>query len=376
MLDHNWKTIAAAGAVLAACNVSAHAQGTWTMKAPLPARLNEVSVAAVAGKLHVFGGSVLGFTGPYHVQYDPANDSWRPRAPLPRALDHIGSAVLNGKIYAIGGFVGGGTHKDGQNTAFEYDPASDTWRILAPMKAGRGSVGVAAFDGKIHAIGGRSPDNNVTVATHEVYDPASNTWKELAPLPKARDHAAVGVLDGKIHFAGGRFGSSSDRTGMHDVYDPKTNTWTAGPPLPTPRSGLAGAVYKGQFLVLGGEMPPAATNAENEAFDAKANAWFTLTPMPGGRHATGAAVLGDSVYLAGGSLKPGGGQVTDQTIVCTAPGQPFCPAGRWGGSGGSSEPDGVPNRLIETGLCRNVSSFNGLRAAGAPPHLPPSLAGG
>src|SRR5262249_60473281 len=132
-----------------------------------------------------------------------------------------------------------------------------------------------------------------------------------------------------------------------DTYAPKPNPWAWGPPLPTPRSGLAGAVYKGQFLVLGGEMPPAATNAENEAFDAKANAWFTLTPMPGGRHATGAAVLGDSVYLAGGSLKPGGGQVTDQTIVFTLPRQPLFPSGPWGGSGGSTEPGRAPHPLIE-----------------------------
>src|SRR5262249_51010824 len=142
-------------------------QGTWTMKAPVPARLNEVTVAAVAGKLHVMGGSVLGFTRPYHVQYDPANDSWRTRAPLPRSLDHIGSAELNGKIYLIGGFVGGGVHRDGQNTAFEYDPASDTWRILAPMKAGRASVGVVAVDGKIHALGGRPPRNNLNVRPPE-----------------------------------------------------------------------------------------------------------------------------------------------------------------------------------------------------------------
>ena len=61
--------------------VHAPAQGSWVMKAPLPAALAEVSVAAVDGKLHVMGGSVLGFTGPYHVEYDPATDRWRPRAP-------------------------------------------------------------------------------------------------------------------------------------------------------------------------------------------------------------------------------------------------------------------------------------------------------
>jgi N-acetylneuraminic acid mutarotase len=299
-----------------AANASAQPAGSWEMKAPLPAALNEVSVAAAEGKIHVVGGSVLGFAGPYHQEYDPAADKWRARSPMPRALDHVGTAVLNAKIYAVGGFVGGGVHKDGQNTAFEYDPALDTWRILAPLKAGRGSVGVTALDGKIHAIGGRAPDGTV-VATHEVYDPASNSWKELAPLPKARDHVAAAVVDGRIHIAGGRFGGPADRTDLHDVYDPKTNTWSSAPPLLTARSGLAGTFYKGLFLVLGGELPPGHTFPENEAFDAKANSWRALAPMPDGRHGTAAATDGNRVYLAGGSLKPGAGAVTNQLIVFT-----------------------------------------------------------
>lgn len=297
--------------------VRAQAQGSWTMKAPVPARLNEVAVAAVGGKIHVMGGSVLGFTGPYHIEYDPAKDSWRPRAPVPRALDHMGTAVVNGKIYAVGGFVGGGTHRDGQNSVFEYDPSLNTWRILAPMRAGRGSVGVAEFDGKIHAIGGRAPDGT-TVASHEVYDPATNVWKDLAPLPKARDHAAVVTAEGKIYFAGGRFGASSEPTNMLDIYDPKTNTWASGAPMPTARSGLAGAYYKDLFLVLGGELPP-NTFAENEAYDPKTKSWRTLAPMPAGRHGTAAATVGANVYLAAGSLKPGSGAVTDQLIVFTMP---------------------------------------------------------
>src|ERR1700741_3389901 len=190
MTVRSWKTMLLTSAVLAALTASGHAQGTWVKKAPVPARLNEVTVAAAAGKLHVMGGSVLGFTGPYHVQYDPANDRWRPRAPVPRSLDHIGSVELNGKLYLIGGFVGGGVHKDGQNTAFEYDPALDTWRILAPLKAGRRSGGVVALDGTSHAMGGPAPDGT-TAAPHEAYDPAPNTWKELAALPKARDHVAA-----------------------------------------------------------------------------------------------------------------------------------------------------------------------------------------
>ena len=147
----------------------AQEQGSWVMKAPVPAALAEVTVAAVNGKIHVIGGSVLGFTGPYHLQYDPAADKWSPLAPFPNRLDHVGSAVLNGKIYTVGGFVGGGVHKDGQDVAYEYDPGTNTWRTLAPMKLGRGSVAVVVLDGKIHAIGGRRADGK-TVGTHEVYD--------------------------------------------------------------------------------------------------------------------------------------------------------------------------------------------------------------
>src|SRR4051794_24443255 len=117
---------AAVCAALAASAATAQAQGSWVMKAPVPAAVNEVSVVFLAGKLHVFGGSVMGYTGPYHTVYDPKTDKWdfRVPAPFPNRLDHVGAAVLNGKVYTAGGFVGGGVHKDGQDSAYEYDPAS------------------------------------------------------------------------------------------------------------------------------------------------------------------------------------------------------------------------------------------------------------
>jgi N-acetylneuraminic acid mutarotase len=78
-------------------------------------------------------------------------------------------------------------------------------------------------------------------------------------------------------------------------------------------------VYKDLFLVLGGELPPTTTFAENEAYDPKSNSWRALAPMPHGRHATSAAVAGDKMYMAAGSLKPGAGEVTNQLIVFTLP---------------------------------------------------------
>jgi N-acetylneuraminic acid mutarotase len=323
MFRRSWKmlqfTIVCAVVLGSGSMAQAQSVGSWVMKAPVPAALSEVGVAYADGKVHVIGGSVLGYPGPYHQEYDPTTDKWRARAPVPRSLDHIGTTVLNGKIYAFGGFVGGAVHKDGQDTAFEYDPALDAWRILAPMKGGgRGSVSAVVLDGKIDVLGGRDA-NGTTLGRHEVYDLATNTWTELAAFPRPRDHMAAAVIEGKIHIAGGRFGASSDRTNLHDVYHPKTNTWTPGPALPTPRSGLASTLYKGLFLVLGGEMPGQGTNAENEAYDAKTDSWLKLAPMPAGRHATGAATDGNHVYVAAGSLTPGGAGATNQLIVFTLP---------------------------------------------------------
>jgi N-acetylneuraminic acid mutarotase len=315
MMGFGLRRLAIAG-VIAGLGTGAHAQGSWTTKRAMAAAINEVAVAAVGTKIHVLGGGVLGFAGPYHQEYDTQKDTWRSRAPLPKGLDHVGVTVANGRIYTVGGFIGS-PHRDGQNAAYEYDPATDTWRILALMKAGRGSVGVAALNGKIYAVGGRNPDGRV-VATFELYDPATNAWTELAPLPLARDHMAFVAAEGRLHAIGGRTGASTARTDRHDIFDPASNTWSSGPPLPTSRSGLAGTLYKGLILVLGGELPP-NTFAENEAFNPKTNSWQTLTPMPHGRHATGAATSGNSVYLAAGSLRPGSGQVTNELIVFTLP---------------------------------------------------------
>lgn len=66
--------LAVLGAVLIASGAQAQDQGSWTKKTPLPAALNEVQVVFAAGKIHALGGDVLGYTGPYHEEYDIAND--------------------------------------------------------------------------------------------------------------------------------------------------------------------------------------------------------------------------------------------------------------------------------------------------------------
>ena len=122
---------------------------------------------------------------------------------MPKGLDHLGVAVIEGKIITVGGFIGS-VHRGAVSDVYEYDTATDTWRVLAPMKGPRGSVGVTVLEGKVHAIGGRGVDNTFTVGTHEVLDPATGQWTERAPLPQPRDHMALVAVDGRLHAIGGR----------------------------------------------------------------------------------------------------------------------------------------------------------------------------
>ena len=312
--------------LLAGTCVSVFAQaplGTWSTAAPLPQPRAEHSVVKLDGKIYAIAGGIpnVGGTGMQNdgastlvEEYDPATDRWRVRAPLPRALTHVGLAALDGKIYAIGGFLGD-VHQEAQADAFVYDPATNQWSTLPSLPAPRGSVGTVALNGKIHAIGGRDPKDQVQ-ATHEVFDPVKRAWTTAAPLPVARDHLSALAVNGKIHVIGGRTGDYTAVTAYHDVYDPATDTWSKAPPLPTPRSSMAATLYKNMIVVFGGECRGGKTFSANEGYDLATGQWRALTPAEG-RHGFGAATVGERAYFVAGAKECGSNMVSDELLVFT-----------------------------------------------------------
>ena len=113
------------------------ARGTWSMKAPMPIQIGEVTVAAAGSKIYVIGGSTGDVVDQkLNQEYDTAANTWRNRAPLPRGMTHAAATSLNGKIYVVGAFTAAG-HGNAVNLVYEYDPATDAWRALAPLKSAR-----------------------------------------------------------------------------------------------------------------------------------------------------------------------------------------------------------------------------------------------
>jgi N-acetylneuraminic acid mutarotase len=317
---------------------TAHAQGKWVKLAPFPEPAEEVVGVAAGGKLYVFcglapGGKAIGMV----YEYDPATNQWTKKKSMPLVSHHVAFTEYRGKIYAFGGFVPqppGPLAWVPVDNAWEYDPAADGWKALAPMSTKRGSPVAAVARDKIYVIGGATtpPGSKettvhparpqVSVGTVEEYDPATNTWRQQSSMPTPRNHATAGVVNAKIYVIGGRVGNafitaSSSNVDTVEEYDPATDTWgSTRAKMPSARSAMASGVYGGRIYVSGGEGQNAQmmyTFRALEAYDPASNSWMTLPSMPVSRHGLAGAVVGNRLHMVSGSVQSAGTGVEAHT---------------------------------------------------------------
>jgi N-acetylneuraminic acid mutarotase len=309
---------------------SASGQGKWSKLAPFPEPAEEISGAAAGGKMYVFAGLAPGWKPIGMVyEYDPASDKWTKKKPMALASHHVAFTEYHGKIYAFGGFVPPESGPPGWvpiNNAWEYDPAADVWKALAPMPSKRGSALAAVAGDKIYVIGGAStiPGSKETAVypTHphtsvgsvEEYDPANNTWRERNAMPTPRNHAAIGVVNAKIYVIGGRVGAAfigvASDISVVEEYDPASDLWS-GPRarMPIARSALGAGVYASRIYVAGGEYQDPhmmATFRAVEAYDPASNTWTEMPPMPVSRHGLAVGVIGNRLHVISGDVQSAG----------------------------------------------------------------------
>merc|ERR1719189_777712 len=115
-----------------------------------------------------------------------------------------GVAVLHNKLYAVGGRDGSACLRSVEC----YDPHTNKWSSLANMCRRRGGVAVGVLNGFLYAVGGHdapavSNPQQSRFSCMERYDPATDTWTLVASLSIGRDAIGVCVLGQKL-FAGGQ----------------------------------------------------------------------------------------------------------------------------------------------------------------------------
>jgi N-acetylneuraminic acid mutarotase len=313
-------------------------QGPWLTLAPFPVPSEEVLGAAAGGKMYVFAGLAPVWKPKALVyEYDPGANTWTQKKPMVLPSHHVAFTTLNDKIYAFGGFKSpesGPPAWDPIDNAWEYDPATDTWKALAPLPSKRGAASAAVLNGKIYVTGGatslpgvkengihpRRPHN--VVATVDVYDPATNTWSAARPLLLARNHHASAGVNGKLYVIGGRVGSAfisgtSNNVDLVEIYDPATDLWTSGPRMPTPRSAIAAGVYGNWIVVPGGEVQDSrflGAFKAVEAYNTANGTWQILPSMPHQRHGLAVGVVGNRLYAVSGDAQSAGNGIADSDV--------------------------------------------------------------
>ena len=259
----------------------ANAQGKWIRLAPFPEPAEELLGASANGKLYVFCGLAPGWKPMGLVyEYDPATDKWTKKKPMPLASHHVSFTEHKGKIYAFGGFVlpqSGPPAWVPIDNAWEYDPAKDSWRALAPLPTKRGSPVAASVGEKMYVIGGRvggafvtGPSSNTDIV--EEYDPAADSWSFRAKMPTPRSAMAAGVHQGRVYVSGGEYQDARMMATYRalEAYDAAKNAWTVLPSMPTARHGLAAAVVGNRLHMVSGDVQSALSGAHShtEAHDA------------------------------------------------------------------------------------------------------------
>jgi N-acetylneuraminic acid mutarotase len=294
------------------------ATGTWQTISPASGVIlgrEENSYAAAGSKFYLIGGR-----GTVSVQeYNPVNKSWVNKAKPPIEIHHFQAVTLNGLIYAMGAMNGSYPHEVPLSKVYIYNPVSNKWIIgrTIPAARRRGAGGAIVYNNKIYLVGGII-DGHWTghVSWFDEYNPATNTWKIMPNAPRARDHFQAVIINNKLYVAGGRRSSASTGQTFQltvpeiDVFDFSLGTWSTLPGssnLPVPRAGAANVRLGNEVIVIGGESGlQVEAHKETHALDVTTNKWRRLADLKEGRHGTGAVVSNKDIYIAAGAGNRGG----------------------------------------------------------------------
>jgi DNA-binding CsgD family transcriptional regulator/N-acetylneuraminic acid mutarotase len=231
-------------------------QSSWEKMADKPTPVADIQAAFIGEQVYIPGGRTADGqpTNVFEV-YNLRLNQWRQLPGLPVALSGYALAAVDGRIYLFGGWDG----KQDVASVYSFDPETNAWQTHTALPAARAFTGAVALEGRIYLIGGS--DGVHALTTVEVYFPQRDqadeaAYEERAPLPEGRSGAGTTVIAGLIYVFGGE-GDTQPEGGLAPLqYAPLADHWTTFERSPVAiGAGPAVAPFDTRLHVLGGSTP-------------------------------------------------------------------------------------------------------------------------
>ncbi|KAL0978173.1 hypothetical protein UPYG_G00167010 [Umbra pygmaea] len=223
------------------------AQGTWEHMSSAEYR-DAYALGALGDTIYLLGGQMK-LKNQYLItncveRWSLKGGPWRNAAPLPLPLAYHSVVRLKDRLYVLGGRTPQCWRVDDEpdrlsNRLLEYDPETNKWTELAPMKYSKYRCSAVALNGEIYVMGGIGCEGvdcgqcRHCLDTVEVYNRDGNIWREGPTLPSPqlslRSHSAnAGVVGGKLYVCGYYKGADRHEDIIKDILelDPWENRWT------------------------------------------------------------------------------------------------------------------------------------------------------
>ena len=260
--------------------------------AKLKNSLLAVFALAVAGAAILVGAGFVGGSGsasskPAAMPKPRLTGPWRYMADAPQPIAAGRTSVWTGREMILAGTNPGsdGTYVHSTEVAEAYNPALNSWRVLATPPVTQSSCRRdAVWTAKEMLVWGCSL---------LAYDPAKNEWRRL-PDPPTRHGIAAWTGRELIGWGGGCCGDVSDDG---SAYDPATNTWRELAPAPIPGQQSPAGAWTGRELVILSGHDPEGNPVPGAAYDPVRDTWRPISDPPKPYSAGKAVYRGGKLYV-------------------------------------------------------------------------------
>ncbi|XP_028702604.1 kelch-like protein 32 isoform X6 [Macaca fascicularis] len=230
--------------------------------------------------------------------------NWSELAPMPVGRSHHCVAVMGDFLFVAGGEV---EHASGRTcavrTACRYDPRSNSWAEIAPMKNCREHFVLGAMEEYLYAVGGRNELRQV-LPTVERYCPKKNKWTFVQSFDRSLSCHAGYVADGLLWISGGVTNTAQYQNRLM-VYEPNQNKWISRSPMLQRRVYHSMAAVERKLYVLGGNDLDYNNDRilvrHIDSYNIDTDQWTRCSfNLLTGQNESGVAVHNGRIYLVGG----------------------------------------------------------------------------